>query len=344
MVAAMTAREVLLSALEAMEGMPWGAKERHAGVATALRLHFQHALCHEAAPTAGAPAELEQLYGLLSRASGASIKRPTAAAAYLKALGLGEFCGRFSRLTSRRRAAAHPDADLLPQLEHALGSLGPGATRQAGENFRSSPATPSKHGGKEESGAEAGETTTAASEGGTSDGHGQRGGGHAAAAREADRMAHQLLVTKAANLEARLLEAQDSARRTLDEALATHLLEKTELTNQLTHALGERDEAQTQLLAKKGEVLKLRSYAFELDEEFRTRLEKASVAWLSLFPGFRNEGFAVSCEDLELKEAHELLDLLLPLADHAQKILGSLRTGAGSAFAGKPARATRRRA
>ena len=69
--------------------------------------------------------DLEQVYALLSRVAGTPISRPAAAIALLRLLGLRRegLDARFSRLTSRRKHEAHPDAPFLASLTAARPGL-----------------------------------------------------------------------------------------------------------------------------------------------------------------------------------------------------------------------------
>ena len=81
-----------------------------------LRIALQEAAGSVAAPVPDIRpdpcAELEKVYvyGLLSDTAGAQVSKPGPAAALLKCFSLGDLSRRFSRLTSRRKAAARPDA------------------------------------------------------------------------------------------------------------------------------------------------------------------------------------------------------------------------------------------
>ena len=132
----MSAVGALRKALEVLGELNWSGRERQAAAASALRLFFQVETNLLHGTTAEAPGDLEQLYGLLIRASGTKISRPTAAAAFLQEAGLGDYRSRLSRLSTRRKIASHPDADFLPELRHALEGLAPEALRAAGERFR----------------------------------------------------------------------------------------------------------------------------------------------------------------------------------------------------------------
>ena len=76
------------------------------------------ALKMEARPVSSRASEdQEMVYSMLSSVAGVRIMRPTAAVAFLRLLGLAGqgFDTRFSRLTSRRRHEAHPDAPFLEE-------------------------------------------------------------------------------------------------------------------------------------------------------------------------------------------------------------------------------------
>ena len=80
-----------------------------------------------AAPTSfDPPATLELAFAELEHTSGIQLgEKAGKAVALLKALGLTEHARRFSKLTSRRKGFAHPDAPFLAQLRIALARIDP---------------------------------------------------------------------------------------------------------------------------------------------------------------------------------------------------------------------------
>jgi len=87
--------------------------------------------------------DLEQVYSLLSASAGTRISRPSAAVAFLRALGLadGGFDARFSKLTSRRRHEAHPDASFFIELQAAISKLEHDTISKCAKTFRDSAGT-----------------------------------------------------------------------------------------------------------------------------------------------------------------------------------------------------------
>ena len=86
---------------------------------------------------------LELFYGEVSQAAGQKISRPSKAVAFMRAVGLDDFVSRFSKLTSRRRHMAHPDATLVDDVAKAFAGLdGAWLEKRAGE-FRSCSASES---------------------------------------------------------------------------------------------------------------------------------------------------------------------------------------------------------
>ena len=67
---------------------------------------------------------LVRFYAALKYSTGLDIQRPTAAVALLTVLELQDgFKQRFGRLTSRRKAAAHPDPDIVTDLKAAISCI-----------------------------------------------------------------------------------------------------------------------------------------------------------------------------------------------------------------------------
>jgi hypothetical protein len=123
----------LVSALSAIDVLGLKGRARWQATSAAMSAHFRSA----AGPRAHeAPAELELAYGLLTKAAGVPIKRPTAAVALLQAVGLGQLKSGFSKLTSQRRLAAHPGANFLSDLSDALAAIPASELRSAAAEFR----------------------------------------------------------------------------------------------------------------------------------------------------------------------------------------------------------------
>ena len=105
-----------------------------------LRMALQEAAGSAAAGTPAARpdpcAELEKVYGLLSDTAGAPVSQPGPAAALLRCFSLDDMARRFSRLTSRRKAVAHPDALFLDNLRVALQNLRPADVDKGMSSFR----------------------------------------------------------------------------------------------------------------------------------------------------------------------------------------------------------------
>ena len=87
-------------------------------------------------PDASACSELEMFYFELSEATGVAVRRPTAAVALLREIGLEHLKQGFSRLTSKRRAAAHPGATCISELRAALRSSDLDTLRHGVERFK----------------------------------------------------------------------------------------------------------------------------------------------------------------------------------------------------------------
>ena len=99
--------------------------------ALALVLEHAHLGEEEASPLGGPPAsspcaELELAFHDLSEHAGFPVTRAGQAVALLRDLGLADLGKRFSRLSSRRRGAAHPDAPFLADLRRSLEGLDSG--------------------------------------------------------------------------------------------------------------------------------------------------------------------------------------------------------------------------
>ena len=94
-----------------------------------LRMALQEAAgsgaAHASAERPDPCAELERVYDLLSDIAGAPVTKPGLVAALLECLSLADMARRFSRLTSRRKAAAHPDVLFLDHLRDELQQLHP---------------------------------------------------------------------------------------------------------------------------------------------------------------------------------------------------------------------------
>jgi hypothetical protein len=109
---------------------------------------------HSAFPTSAAssashPAsspiiELDKVYSVLTSVAGIRIARPTAAHAFIKAMGLNDFGKRFSSLTTRRHQAAHPDGNFADDLADAIHSMEPERLADLAEQFRKQANTNSK--------------------------------------------------------------------------------------------------------------------------------------------------------------------------------------------------------
>ena len=128
----MASAELLREALAVVESMQWPRRERQHAVQAALLAHARPS----GAPT-GACKDLEHFYAMLSHATNVQIARPTAAAALLRHVGLADFTGRASKLSSRRKHEAHPDATFLLELQSALDRIGAQTLSQLGASFRS---------------------------------------------------------------------------------------------------------------------------------------------------------------------------------------------------------------
>ena len=94
-------------------------------------LEHAHPGEEEASPPGGPPAsspcaELELAFHDLSEHAGFPVTRAGQAVALLRDLGLADLGKRFSRLSSRRRGAAHPDAPFLADLRRSLEGLDSG--------------------------------------------------------------------------------------------------------------------------------------------------------------------------------------------------------------------------
>jgi hypothetical protein len=66
---------------------------------------------------------LDHAYLALKDSTGLPLERAGQAVALLKQLGLPDMARRFSRLSTRRRGAAHPDACFVHELRAALATL-----------------------------------------------------------------------------------------------------------------------------------------------------------------------------------------------------------------------------
>ena len=146
--------DALSIALECTCRVSWESKEdRDAALAMAYREFFRWAGGKQTNRKGVEPediakhvGDLEQVYGVLSRAVGIQVKRPTAAVALIHELQLGDdFARRFSRLTSRRRAVCHTDASFMADLTCAIGKLDGAQLSVAAGRFRSG-AMPSQKG------------------------------------------------------------------------------------------------------------------------------------------------------------------------------------------------------
>ena len=79
---------------------------------------------------------MDELYGVLSKAVGIRVSRPTAAIACVRAIGIGDLDKRISKLTSRRHHCAHPDSGILADVCEAIASIRPDDLLSRVEAFR----------------------------------------------------------------------------------------------------------------------------------------------------------------------------------------------------------------
>ena len=130
-------RTALQQACDTIDASGWAGKDRRTAIDAAFKGHFGVTADKPASGTMHPSpiTDLERCYGFLTRAAGVTIKRPTVASAYLKAIGLSRMCGRLSRLSSRRRMTAHTDAAFPEDLDHALQQLDIDTLAQAGKLF-----------------------------------------------------------------------------------------------------------------------------------------------------------------------------------------------------------------
>mmetsp|Transcript_128360 Transcript_128360/g.399509 ORF Transcript_128360/g.399509 Transcript_128360/m.399509 type:complete len:330 (-) Transcript_128360:163-1152(-) len=88
-------------------------------------------------PSERAPcAEFEMALSAIGQVAGCDELRVGKASALLRALGLTGLSRRLSRLSQRRRGAAHPDAPFLDDLKRAMDTLPPARVSEVVSNFR----------------------------------------------------------------------------------------------------------------------------------------------------------------------------------------------------------------
>ena len=128
---------VLTIALEQIKASRLGAKES----AQLMRAATQQFVCASQpsarALSSEALADLEKAYSLLSRTAQTKICRPSAAVAFLRALGLNSSSmdKRMSHLSVKRRCQAHPDSCFFADVTTAIEGLDPQLVAEVASSF-----------------------------------------------------------------------------------------------------------------------------------------------------------------------------------------------------------------